>query len=727
MSIADDPSELMPDGGETGAMPETEAPEPKKRARDAQLAGMERIRKQALEHYKAATKGFEDQTERYSDICDYWDIYNCKLGAKQFYNGTSKVFVPIVHAAIEARKTRFINQLFPQSERYVECTAVDGKIPHEQIALLENYVKLSRLKTDVIPALLRNGDVEGQYTVAASWDTIERYVARLVQRKAVIDATTGEEDPDEEFEDIEEEEIDDGRPVVEVIADQDLCVVPATVDSLHEAIQNGGSVTIARRWTKAKIETMLADGKLHKEAAEALLARMDSDANDQKDKAAKAIMAAGVRKDARGEYAIVYETWARLKVDKSMRLCQMLFGGDDNVLSVKRNPHWSDRVPVFSVPVKKIQGSFKGQSLVKPAADLQYIANDATNEAMDNLHYALSPIVMTDPEKNPRLGSMVLAQAAIWQTSPNDTQFAKFPEVYQDALQVVSTCEGKIMNLLSVNSSMMNSGSPYRKPTQAEVAQDQQVDILTTADAVAIVEEGILTPLMQFFVEMDMQYRETEVTVAQYGQMGVQAEMRKIAPIQLDRGYQFRWYGVEAGRTVQQVQQQIAMINVIRGVPPQLYPGYELDIRPAMVQLLENAFGPRLAPLMFKDMRSQLSLNPELENDLLIEGVEMPVHPLDDHAAHMRAHVAAIQKTKDPSGTLRVHMLQHQKQMSEMAAARAQQMSGQPGGPGAGPPRMGAQPDMIRNAQNPPGAVPVDNMMDPGVMPRRIAQGVRPV
>lgn len=719
MSLIDDPSEMI---AET-------APEPKrakKRDRDAQLAGLKEVRDQALRHYESATKGFEDQTDRASDTSDYWDIYNCQLGSKQFYNGTSKVFVPIVHAAIEARKTRFINQLFPQSERFAECTAVDGKIPHEQIALLDNYVKLSKLKTDVVPALLRNGDVEGQYTVVVGWDELERHVTQLVNRRAVIDEKTGEEDPDEEFLDVEEDEIDDSRPVVEVIADQDLCVVPATCDSLHEAIQSGGSVTVARRWTRAKIETLRDKGEIDKAAADALLNRMTEESDTSKDKSAKALMAAGVRKDARGTYALVYETWARLKVDKTTRLCQMLFGGDDLVLSVKRNPHWSDRLPVLSVPVKKIQGSFKGQSLVKPVADLQYVANDATNEAMDNLHYALSPIVMTDPEKNPRLGSMVLAQAAVWQTNPNDTQFAKFPQVFTEALQVVATCESKVMNILSVNSAMMNASSPYRKPTQAEVAQDQQVDILTTADAVSIVEEGILTPLMQMFVELDIQHRDKDTLIPQYGNMGVQAELKRIAPIQIDRGYQFRWYGVEAGRTVQQVQQQIAMINVVRGVPPELFQGYELDLRPALVQLMENAFGPRLAPLTFKDMRSQLSLNPELENELLSEGVEMPTHPLDDHALHMRAHVKEIQTTKDPHGTLRVHLVQHQKQMAEMAAARAQQ-GGAPGGPGAGSPRMGAQPDMVRNVQNPPGAVPVDNMMDPGAMPRRIAQGVRPV
>ena len=40
--------------------------------------------------------------------------------------------------------------------------------------------------------------------------------------------------------------------------------------------------------------------------------------------------------------------------------------------------------------------------------------------------YALMPIVMTDPAKNPRLGSMVLNLAAIWETDPKATQFVQF-------------------------------------------------------------------------------------------------------------------------------------------------------------------------------------------------------------------------------------------------------------------------------------------------------------
>jgi hypothetical protein len=118
---------------------------------------------------------------------------------------------------------------------------------------------------------------------------------------------------------------------------------------------------------------------------------------------------------------------------------------------------------------------------------------------------------------------------------------------------------------------MMTQGSK-KKQSQAEVANEQQVDILTTADSVTVLENSILTPMVARFLELDHQYRDDVVTVRQYGQLGKQAEMQRIEPIQFNRRYQFRWYGVEAARTTQQVQQQIAALNVIRGIPAQFYP-----------------------------------------------------------------------------------------------------------------------------------------------------------
>jgi hypothetical protein len=375
--------------------------------------------------------------------------------------------------------------------------------------------------------------------------------------------------------------------------------------------------------------------------------------------------------------------------------------------------------------VEKLQGVFKGNSKVGIVADMQYMANDATNEAMDSAAYAMMPIVMTDPEKNPRIGSMILSLAAIWETNPNDTQFAQFPELWRQGFEIVANAKAEIFQSLGVNPAQITQGAGNKKKNQAEIAAEQQVDILSTADVVTVIENAILTPMLNRMITMDHQFREDDITVRQYGELGMRAQMQKIEPVQFDNHYQFRWFGVEAARSQQQVQQQIAGLNILRGIPPQQYQGYKLDLVPVIQQLVENTFGPRLAPLVFKDMKGELSVSPSLENELLTSGIDLPVHPMDDFNDHMKHHVQAL-KAGDPHGSIRIHMLLHQQQQQAMQAAQAAaaqpQQGGPPGGaPGApGPPRMGAQPAPSRPAQGPPGMISPDSMSDPGMMPRKM-------
>lgn len=696
--------------------------------RNDDLAKKKDVREHLLKLYTSVEDGFDQQWERSSKLQEYWDIYNCKLGWNQFYNGNSRIFVPVVRGAIEARVTRFSNQVFPVSGRHVEVTTEDGTLPQAIMALLEHYVDKARLR-ELIPALIRNGDVEGQYNLYVNWVKNERHVVQRVKAPVNVEVEGIEtEVPDDEAVDVKEETVKDQFPVVEILADADVLILPQTVDSVEEALQNGGSYTVIRRWGKATIAKLIKSGDIDKEVGKKLLEEMNQDQRQvREDKSKKAAEAAGVKKDGRGKWALVYETWSKVEVeDGEWRLCRTYFANEDAILSCKRNPLWSDKMPGISTPVRKIQGSFKGQSLVAPVADLQYLANDSINEAADSAAYAMMPIIMTDPEKNPKIGSMVLSLAAVWETSPKDTQFAQFPELWKQGLEIVATLSAQILQALSVNPSMMTQGSK-KKQSQAEVANEQQVDVLTTADAVTVLENGVLTPMVARFLELDHQYRDDAVTVRQYGQLGKQAEMQRIEPIQFNRRYQFRWYGVEAARTVQQVQQQIAALNVIRGIPAQFYPGYQLDVSPALVQLVENAFGPRIGPLIFKDIRSQLSSQPDEENQYLIEGLLMPVHPMDDHQAHMKVHMQAMQQTRDPHGTIRAHMLEHQKILAQQMQAQAEASmpkgaQGVPGGAGpgvAGSPKPGAQVQGPRpGMQQPNGAVRPDQM--PTAMPRKM-------
>ena len=715
------------------AAPEAPAPQAAKPVseldRSEELADRESLKEDLLRLFTDVKDGFDAQMERANAIQDYWDIYNNKYDpGKQFYNGKSQLFIPIASTLINARKTRFVNQLFPVSQRNVEVTTEDGTIPHAIVALLEDYVKKARLRT-LLPALLRNGDIEGQMSIYVDWEKTERHVVMRVPAKVQVNLgddtdpdTAIELEDDDDMVDVKEETISVAHPAIEIIADADVLVLPQTANTITEALAIGGSVTILRRWTKGKLKRMIRDKLIDKAKGKAMLKDMQkADEGSKVDKAKQAVRAAGIQKDGRGTYLLCYETWSNLQLDKdTVRLCRSFFGGEDSLLSVRRNPLWADTCPLISEPVEKVQGAFKGISKVKPVADLQYFANDTINEAADSAAFSMMPIIMTDPEKNPRIGSMILDMAAIWQTNPNDTQFAKFPELWKSGLEIVAAIKAEMAQTLSVNPAMITQMTK-KKQNQAEVANELQLDVLTTADTVTVVEEGILTPMVGRFLELDHQYRDTKVTVRQYGVLGQMAAMQAVEPIQFDRRYQFRWFGVEAARSTQQVQQQIAAMNIIRGVPAQLYQGYKLNLAPLLVQLAENAFGPRLAPLIFEDLRAQLSHSPDEENGYLSQGLMMPVHPMDNHKEHMAAHMKAMKETSDPHGTIREHLMKHQIALMQQAAAQqeAMQPKGQPGAPGgAGPGKPGAQAVGPRpGPQAPPGTV------RPNAMPTAMPQG----
>ncbi len=708
--------------------------EEKTESRRRDLSKIKSVNDFLLKLFTEVEDGFRDQWNRSNDQMDWWDVYNCKLTSRQFYSGNSQIFVPIVLNAVNARKTRFTNQIFPVSGRYVEVTSSDGTKPDALTALLEHYVRKAKLRTRVMPAMAKCGDVEGQYNLAVSWCDRKRHVTFRTTSQPEIEE--GVPNPAaEEVDDIQEETVTESHPEVEVLSDSDVLVLPQTCDSKEEAIEDGGSVTMIRRWSKAKIKKMIKDKFIRKDAGDALIEQMQKKSPPEVVNASKKMVdAAGIKGDGK-KHALVYETYTKLEAPgwNEPRLCRVFFGGESKVLGAHRNPLWCDKVPLLSVPVEKVHGAFKGKSKVSDCADMQYAANDAVNEGWDSAAYALLPIVMTDPEKNPRVGSMVLSMAAVWETSPKDTQFAQFPQLWMHAFEMVNACKAEVSQTLSVSPAAITQGAGAAgksKPNQAMVAQEQMIDILTTADAVTVIEEGILTPLLDLFIELDHQYRDEEITVRQFGEMGLRAEMEKIPPIQMDGRYQFRWFGVEQARNAQQIQQQIAGMNVIRGIPPQQLNGYTINLVPIITQLVENTFGPRLAPLIFLSPEQQMPVPVDQENHLLAEGFEAPVHKMDDDQQHIQGHQQALQmmemtgENKNRKKFL-AHIWQHVQQGQAKQQAAMQPQGGEPGVPGgagpgvAGTPRQGAQPGQPR-AQGPAGMIHQDQMRDPRMMPRKV-------
>jgi hypothetical protein len=487
--------------------------------------------------------------------------------------------------------------------------------------------------------------------------------------------------------------------------------------------------------SKPKIDALADADEFDSGEAKELKEKMT--ASENKDPEKKLNEAVGI--NAKGGSATVWECWHKIPLnDKGKhsekggrRLCRVWFGPDRVPLGAKRNPHWNDRCPLLSAPVVKIPGVFKGSSMVDPIASLQYEANDAANEMADADHFAALPIIARDPADGTK--PLILNLAAVWDVNPNNVKFMEFPDLGARGLRRIQAAQQGIFQALGVNPAMLpqQSGRPGAKRNQAEVAMEQQVDILTTAEAVSVMEEGIFTPAMQWSVDLDHQYRDRSLTVRMFGTMGIEAALEEIPPLHNRARYEFKWWGVEQARNAAQLQQQVAWLNIARGMRQEIaQEGYSLRVGPVLESSAMSTFGARTGALVLVDQRHQMTLPPELENQLMLEGHEVPVQPMDPDIEHIKAHMPIAQQ--DMTGHVRLHIQAHMQamQMKQAAAMMQQQaaaMQGQGNGGqrpsrGGAPPRMGAQPAGPRLVKGPPGSIHPDQMPRAGAvgMPRKM-------
>lgn len=683
------------------------------------------IEEQLGELYPLVEQGFADKQAMNSTIEEGWDCYNCKINENQTYVGNSQVYVPIIRDAMTARETRFVNMLFPQTRRYADVVGHDGKVPYDMIALLDDYVGKAELREKVAPALIRTGDISGNYALHVEWIEHTRHITSKTKVPEIETELGTPVEGSPEYDDIEHDEVKECHPGVQVIDPRNLVVLPATANGIKDA----DVVGVILHFSKSKIKKYIKKKIFTEKAGKELLRNMSSNISAPlPDTGKQAALAAGVKLDSKGnKTARIFKVWSQMKVRGERRLMETYFGGEKLPLSCKRIPYWCDRIPIILQPLEPNPDSVWGPSQVAPVTSLQYQANDVVNEGFDSAQYALLPIVMTDPEKNPRAGSMVLAMASVWMCDPNSTKFAEFPPLWKDAFAIVGSCKEQIFQSLGVNPAMMPHGNAGKKPSQAQVAQEQQVALESSADNVALIQEGVLSELLQWFYELDYQYRDEAVTIKKFGQFGLQATMDQVEPFQTRERYEFRWYGTEGFKAQQQVQAMISWANVLQGLPPQVLNGRKLDLGPVLEYISEVTFGPRIAPFVLIDQRHQLTMSPETENQLIHSGFPVQVHEMDNDQEHVQSHFMDFRdmlqlprpllEANTVARLAKGHILEHIKAMKAKSMAAQGAQPGQMGAPGPGAPRPGAAAQAPTGAQNPPGAVSPDNM--PLMMPRK--------
>ncbi len=718
------------------------------RSRDLLGRKDSKLRKKLAETWNHVKRAFEDQAERADEQMDYLEAYYCKLNDNQYYDADAQIYVPIIRDAVNACATRWVNQLFPQGGNYVEATSSDGTTARSIVALLDQYIREGQLKTKVAKVLIRHGMLEGQLNLYVDWLEIDREIVSRETGSPRVEVGDGEQvqmpEGDDDFEDIEVEERLEARPSCEVLHDSDVVIWPSSSDTIDEALKAGGGYAIVRRWSKAKVEAMVEAGHINSSDGDKLIDEMSAASKSSTgippdvEKALGEM--AGIRKQ--GREVIVWEVWRHLPLDEAgeysekgkPRTCRIYFGSEQQALGCVRNPHWNDRVPLISEPLEKIAGVCKGIAPVQAVISLQYEANDAANEGADSAHYAAMPIVMRHPASGKQ--PLVMNIGALWDVDPAHIKFAEFPDLTPRAITRIQYCIQQSFQTLGVNPSMLPQQTSVSRRNQAQVAQEQAIDLLTTAEAVSVLEESVFTPLMGLFVDLDYQYRDRELTIRTHGEMGIRANMEAVPPQRSREFFAFRWWGADQARNAAQWQQVIAWMNVARGLEePLAKQGKEIDFVPILERSAAGVLGPRYAQLVIKDNLANMSMDPALENELMNEGHDMPIHPLDQAIEHIKSHQQSAQAEGDPHGlkkrhiTLHIIQLQLQARAQQMQQQQAQMQAQMEGraprarpSRGGGPPRMGAQPAGPRAMMGPPGMVRPDSLPRAGgtSMPRRM-------
>lgn len=676
--------------------------------------------------YPKIVKCYENKQEQMDRIEEYWAIYNAQPDENLQYSGNSQCYVPAVRDCVNARCKRTLQQLFPANYKHVDAVGPTGETPYAQMSLLEHYIRKTNLK-DIVRADLLAGDVTGQWNLYIDWTKSTRRVTEVVKRPPILESDDGAiqaEDvtADEEYDTKTETVIDEGPDIVP-FATEDLAIYPPTCNNIEEATAS----CIRLRMSKEKLEELVDEGVFVGVTAKELLDKVAKPTGGREKYVPQKRRTgdAGIRTEGTYKYALIYEVHTNLDLGEGYKEpVYIYYAGPDEVLGVIRNPFWSGKRPIISAPVERVTGSFFGISRIEPVKYLQWNLNDYWNMGQDSAQYALLPIVMTDPLAQPNYQSMTMGLAAIWLANPNTTQFAQFPAIYKDAIGLCQAIKQQIQESMDVNEAMLGR-APQGRKNQAQMAAQAQTQEMNIVDHAKRYEDTILNPLTERIFELDRQFRTKEVTIATMGEIGNERKLMEIPPQAFGERYFFRWVGTTYQTGMQRIQQMIAWMNVLRGIPPQQLNGRRLDVTPILEFGTGQIFGADVAPRILVDDRNMFTV-PASEEDLMMHnGLQAQVHEADNDIEHIQAHQQSAVLTGDPVGLFRAHIAQHTQalQIKQQKLMGQQQQAGQPGTPGgagpgvAGTPRHGAQPGQPR-PQQPPGAIHADQMADPQALPR---------
>jgi|JI6StandDraft_1071083.scaffolds.fasta_scaffold01692_21 hypothetical protein len=340
------------------------------------------------------------------------------------------------------------------------------------------------------------------------------------------------------------------------------------------------------------------------------------------------------------------------------------------VVRLVRNPLWLQRHPYAGTRhIRRPGKMFYGLSVPDRIRSQTDVMNDVQNQTMDSLNFSLSPISIIDPALAGDVNSFKYRPGAKWLGSPEGVEFKIFPDVSGAGLRYAQELRGQIAQFSDNNPNVAPQLSgKSRSATQSSivagaVSQRQKVQLL-------LEEHETLVPLCENIQSLLVQYMDKNWQIKVQGPVGGTWITKNITPQDINATVDWVWRGAEQEeKSAVRSQQLLAFYNSALQTAS-LMPG-EVDLPGLFKRIAKEAFNLRDMDEIFKSMRDQKTIDPDVENVILSDGKDQEIHNGDNDQEHILAHEPLLDDNKiNDEGKLAVlrHLERHKIQMKAKQA-----------------------------------------------------------
>lgn len=410
--------------------------------------------------------------------------------------------------------------------------------------------------------------------------------------------------------------------------------------------------------------------------------------------------------------AVFTEAWCDFEIRKGLVVPIMaVIANHSTVIRLTRNPFWFQRPPYLASRYTRRPGKlFYGQSLPDRIRTQGYGMNDLMNLTMDSLNYSLNPVCVIDPALSGDVNSYKMTPGARWLGDIQGIDFKVFPNVSPAGLQAMGEVRGQIAQFSDNSPGIAPQlQGKARSATQASLVQasvSSRQKVQSKAE-----ESDVLGPMCAMTHTMLLQFMDEEWPIKMQGPDEGSWITDVVQPTDMVGAVDFIWKGsTQAEKSAVRSQQLLAFYNAALQTSTVLPPG-ELDLVALFKRIAKEAFQITDLDQIFKSLRDQKTVDPNLENVAINDLQDLEVYGGDDDDAHIKIHTQIIDDKKS-SDTQKLLALRHiekhtvQKQgkqalaqaqakmqaLQSLQAAGGNQQGGSPQNPGQGGPQPPQRP-----------------------------------